>query len=191
MLSLLDRAIPIEEQLSARLDQIKEDSHPGDSLRKEITDLTRQLQRIVDQAQGGEAAAALARLKCEAPSRLDPITQLAKLAQGMIPDSRPLLSAFAHFYPSSSFWGERHHVATGIRQDHADRPSHERGRATAIRGCSFCGEPWLLPPSMLALGFLPHPSHILRAGALPQAAPNDPAAATADSSGSIAVSREH
>lgn len=63
ILSLLDRAIPIEEQLSARLDQIKEDGQPGDSLRQEITDLTRQLEGIVDQAQRTEAAAALGRLK--------------------------------------------------------------------------------------------------------------------------------
>jgi hypothetical protein len=63
MLTLLDRAIPIEEQLSARLDQIKEDSHPGDSQCSEITNLTRQLQRIVDQAHGEEASADLARLK--------------------------------------------------------------------------------------------------------------------------------
>jgi hypothetical protein len=66
-LALLDRAIPIEEQLSARLDQIKPDSQPGDSLRKEITDLTRQLQEIVDTAQGAATAAALGRLK----ARLD------------------------------------------------------------------------------------------------------------------------
>jgi hypothetical protein len=66
-LALLDRAIPIEEQLSARLDQIKPDSQPGDSLRKEITDLTRQLQVIVDTAQGAATAAALGRLK----ARLD------------------------------------------------------------------------------------------------------------------------
>ena len=62
-LALLDRAIPIEEELSARLDQIKDDGQSGDSLGKEITDLTHQLQAIVHQAQGERAAAALKRLK--------------------------------------------------------------------------------------------------------------------------------
>ena len=53
-LALLDRAIPIEEQLSARLDQIKEDSQPGDSLRKEITDLTRRLRELSTRPRAGK-----------------------------------------------------------------------------------------------------------------------------------------
>jgi hypothetical protein len=63
ILALLDQAIPIEEQLGARLDQLKQANQAGDPNRKEVIDLTRQLQLIVDQAQGEQAAAALARLK--------------------------------------------------------------------------------------------------------------------------------
>ena len=62
-LALLDRAIPIEERLSVLLDQIKEDRDPGDAIRTDITDLTRRLQGIVAEAQHGETAAALSRLK--------------------------------------------------------------------------------------------------------------------------------
>jgi hypothetical protein len=62
-LASLERAIPIEEQLSARLEQIKDGGQPDDSLGKEITELARQLQEIVDTVQGEEAAAALTRLK--------------------------------------------------------------------------------------------------------------------------------
>jgi hypothetical protein len=67
ILALLDRAIPIEEKLSDRLDQIKPDIQPGDANRQEINDLTRQLKEIVDAALAEDAAAALAGLK----ARLD------------------------------------------------------------------------------------------------------------------------
>jgi hypothetical protein len=63
VLTLLTRALPIAEQLSARLDQVKKDVEPGDSLRMELTDLTNQLQALVDQAQNEQAAAMWAKLK--------------------------------------------------------------------------------------------------------------------------------
>ena len=65
ILALLERAIPLEEQSSVRIESLRDDSQPGEALRKEITDLTGQLQGIVDQAAAVQAAAALARLKSE------------------------------------------------------------------------------------------------------------------------------
>ncbi len=68
ILALLDQAIPIEEQLSGRLDQIGPDKQAGDSLRKELIDFTHQLQGIVDQAQSVHAADHdLAKVEVEAP----------------------------------------------------------------------------------------------------------------------------
>lgn len=63
ILALLDRAIAIEEPLSARLDQVNAGNEPDDASRKAITDGTHQLREIVDLAQGEADAAALARLK--------------------------------------------------------------------------------------------------------------------------------
>jgi len=63
MLALLERAIPIEEQLSAKLDQIEKDRELGESLRKRIADLTAELQGIVEQARAEEASKVLANLK--------------------------------------------------------------------------------------------------------------------------------
>ena len=62
VLAPLERAIPIEEQLSVRLEKHKQADQPSDALRKEIAGLTRQLEEIVDQAQSEHAATALARL---------------------------------------------------------------------------------------------------------------------------------
>jgi hypothetical protein len=62
-LASLERAIPIEQKLAGRLDQIKDGGQPDDFLRKEITELTRRLQEIVDTVQGEETAAALTGLK--------------------------------------------------------------------------------------------------------------------------------
>jgi hypothetical protein len=63
ILGLLDQAIPLEEKLSGRLDQIDKERDPDDALRKEIADLTGQLRALVDQAQSEEAATQWARLK--------------------------------------------------------------------------------------------------------------------------------
>jgi hypothetical protein len=63
ILGLLDRAIPIEEHLIELFNQFKQANPPPDALGKEITDLTRKLQQIVDEAQAEHDAASLARLK--------------------------------------------------------------------------------------------------------------------------------
>jgi hypothetical protein len=63
ILELLARAIPLEDQLSSRLDQIKEYDQPAESVRTEITRLTRELQEIVVRANDAGIAAAMGRLK--------------------------------------------------------------------------------------------------------------------------------
>jgi hypothetical protein len=63
ILTLLDSAIPLEEQLSAELDQHKPDIPPSDAAKKEISDLARKLREIFDHAQDEQNAADLARLK--------------------------------------------------------------------------------------------------------------------------------
>ena len=59
----------IEEKLSAKLDQVKPDDEPDDLLRKEITDLTNQLQSAVESAKQEQAAGAWARVKRPGPGR--------------------------------------------------------------------------------------------------------------------------
>jgi hypothetical protein len=62
-LALLDRAVSLAEQLKTKLDQADKDQEPGESLRKEVTDLMSQLQSVVEQAQSEEAAAKWAKWK--------------------------------------------------------------------------------------------------------------------------------
>ena len=50
-LASLDRAIPIEEKLRLKLEQLIKDGKSDDPLRREIQDLTTQLQALVDQAE--------------------------------------------------------------------------------------------------------------------------------------------
>jgi len=63
VLELLDQAISIADQLKTKFDQVEKDHEPGDSVRKEITDLTGRLQAVVAQAQREQAAASWANLK--------------------------------------------------------------------------------------------------------------------------------
>ena len=63
ILQWLASAIPLEEQLSARLDQIKKDEQPAESARKDVTDLIRKLEEIVEPAQDAEIAAATGSLR--------------------------------------------------------------------------------------------------------------------------------
>jgi hypothetical protein len=62
-LKRLDEAIAIEEQLSAKLDQVQKDGEPGDLLVKEIAELTNRLQSAVESARQEQAAGAWARVK--------------------------------------------------------------------------------------------------------------------------------
>ena len=63
MLTLLDRSVPIIEQLKIKLDQADQVREPTEQLRKEIADLMGQLQALVEQAQWENAAAKWAKLK--------------------------------------------------------------------------------------------------------------------------------
>jgi len=63
ILELLARAIPLEEQLSSRLEQIQKDGQPAESVRTEITSLTRELQEIIVRAHDSCTAASMDRLK--------------------------------------------------------------------------------------------------------------------------------
>jgi hypothetical protein len=63
ILKLLERAIPIEEQWSARLEQIKNGGEPSEVVKKEIMDLTGQLRAIVEEAEAVDRAPAWKRLK--------------------------------------------------------------------------------------------------------------------------------
>jgi hypothetical protein len=63
VLTLLDRAVSIAEQLETKLDQAEKDREPGDQRRKEIADMTARLQSLVEQAQAEAAAAKWAKLK--------------------------------------------------------------------------------------------------------------------------------
>jgi hypothetical protein len=58
ILTLLQQAIPIEEKWSAKLGEMKDDQESSESLRKDIAELTRQFQVIVDEAVAVEHAAA-------------------------------------------------------------------------------------------------------------------------------------
>jgi len=62
-LAALDRAIPIEEQVRTKLEQLIKNGKPDDPLRKEIQDLTNQLQALVDQAESDRSAARFDELK--------------------------------------------------------------------------------------------------------------------------------
>jgi len=59
----LDRAIPIDEQIRTRLEQLTKSGKPDDPLRKEIQELTNQLQALVDQAEIERSAARFDKLK--------------------------------------------------------------------------------------------------------------------------------
>jgi hypothetical protein len=63
ILGLIDRALPIEELAHARLDQLAAKADSGESLRKELRELTNQLGAIVEEAESAKAAADFARLK--------------------------------------------------------------------------------------------------------------------------------
>jgi hypothetical protein len=63
VLTLLDRAVSIAEQLKTKLDQAEKDREPGDQLRKEIAEMTARLQSVVEQAHAENAAAKWAKLK--------------------------------------------------------------------------------------------------------------------------------
>jgi hypothetical protein len=63
ILGLLDRAIPIEERAHAKLDQLARERKAGDSLQKEVQDLTNELGAIVEEAESVKAAGDFARLK--------------------------------------------------------------------------------------------------------------------------------
>jgi hypothetical protein len=62
VLALLERALPLEEELSAKVDQIKDDDPRRESGIKRIADLTYQLQEIVDRAQHAAIAGAMGKL---------------------------------------------------------------------------------------------------------------------------------
>jgi len=62
-LDSLDRAIPIEEKLRTKLEQLTKNGKPDDPLRNEIQDLTNQLQALIEQAQAARSAARFDELK--------------------------------------------------------------------------------------------------------------------------------
>jgi len=62
-LASLDRAIPVEERLRIKLEQLTKNGKPDDPLRQEIEDLMNQLQALVDQAEIARSAAQFDRLK--------------------------------------------------------------------------------------------------------------------------------
>ena len=62
MLTILDAAIPIEEQLSKKLAECEKAGDANESLRKEITALARRLAAVVEEGRDEEADAALATL---------------------------------------------------------------------------------------------------------------------------------
>jgi hypothetical protein len=62
ILALLDRAVPIEARLHARLDQLVEPAKADESLQKEIRDLTNELEAIIDEAEAVKAASDFARI---------------------------------------------------------------------------------------------------------------------------------
>ena len=63
VLTLLDRAVPIAEQLKTRLDEAEQDRNPGEQLRKEISDTLGQLRALVERAHREDSAAKWAKLK--------------------------------------------------------------------------------------------------------------------------------
>ena len=56
LLALLDRAMPIEEQAHAKLDQLAKATDSGESLQKEIRELTNELGAIIEEAEAARAA---------------------------------------------------------------------------------------------------------------------------------------
>ena len=56
ILALLDRAVPIEEQIQARLQQFKKESDHNDAAEKEVRGLMDQLGAIIDEAEAVKAA---------------------------------------------------------------------------------------------------------------------------------------
>jgi hypothetical protein len=63
LLSLLDRASPIEEQVHAKLDQLATDANFDGSLQKEIRNLTNDLGAIIEEAEAARSASDFTRLK--------------------------------------------------------------------------------------------------------------------------------
>jgi len=55
-LASLDRAIPIEEKLRTKLEQLTKNGNPDDPLRNEIQDLTNQLQALIEHAEAARSA---------------------------------------------------------------------------------------------------------------------------------------
>jgi hypothetical protein len=62
-MATLDRAISVEEKLRAKLDQVAKSANAGNSLRKEIDGLIRQLRDLVDQAEAERSLSELDELK--------------------------------------------------------------------------------------------------------------------------------
>jgi hypothetical protein len=63
LLTLLDRAIPVQEQAHAKLDEFAKATDPGESLQKEISELTNELGTVIEEAEAARAASEFARLK--------------------------------------------------------------------------------------------------------------------------------
>jgi hypothetical protein len=62
-LALLDRAMPIEEQAHAKLDELAKATDSGEPLQKEIRELTNELGAIVEETEAARAASEFVRLK--------------------------------------------------------------------------------------------------------------------------------
>ncbi len=63
ILALLDRAVPVEEQIQARLQQFKKESDHNDAAEKEVRALMDQLGAIIDEGEAVKAADEFARVK--------------------------------------------------------------------------------------------------------------------------------
>ena len=63
ILALLDRAVPVEEQIQARLQQFKKESDHNDAAEKEVRGLMDQLGAIIDEGEAVKAADEFARVK--------------------------------------------------------------------------------------------------------------------------------
>jgi hypothetical protein len=62
LLELVDRAVPIEEQAHAKLEQLAKATDSGELLQKEIRELTNELGAIIEEAEAARAASDFARL---------------------------------------------------------------------------------------------------------------------------------
>ena len=89
VLTLLEQAVPIVDQLETKLDQADKDREPGEPLRKEIADLTGQLQALVEQAQAEDAAAKWAKLKPRVRDAASSISSVHKRSEGDAVTRRP------------------------------------------------------------------------------------------------------